>query len=149
MMKVYLRKDVAKVGMAGDIVKVSDGFAMNYLIPKKLGIQMNVENEKFYQQRAQTVEHRKEVIATETSLLAEKIKAIKLLLKRKMHNDGKLYGSISQAEVADLLGQKGIRVAKNQVLFDKSIKEKGTYNVTIKLSSRLQPKLTLTIVPEI
>ncbi len=147
-MKVYLTKNVEKIGMQGEIVKVSDGFATNYLFPKKLAVQITDANESYFASREKKIEHRKEVIATQTSMLAEKIKATTLILKRKMHDDSKLYGSVSPQEIADLLSEKGIGVSKNQVVFDKSIKEKGTYEVTIKLSSRLQPKLKISVVPE-
>ncbi|MEX0940697.1 MAG: 50S ribosomal protein L9 [Candidatus Babeliales bacterium] len=147
-MKVYLRKDVQKIGFEGEIVKVSDGFAQNYLFPRKLAIQITQDNEEFYKKRQRNIDNRKEAIATETSMLAEKIKAIQLILKRKMHNKEKLYGSIAPAEIVDLLAEKGIKVAKNQIIFDKAIKEKGTYDVIIKLSTRLQPKLVLKVLPE-
>jgi large subunit ribosomal protein L9 len=147
-MKVYLKKDVAKVGMAGEIVKVSDGYAKNFLFPRSLAVEITEDNELFYTSRQKTVVHRKEVIASQTSMLAEKIKDIHLTLKRKMHDGQKLYGSISPLEIVDALAQKSVKIAKSQVIFDKSIKEKGTYEVTIKLSSRLQPKMKVTVLPE-
>ncbi len=147
-MKVYLLKNIERVGMAGEIIKVSDGYGTNYLIPNKLGVAVTSENEGSFKQKAQSIEHRKEVIATQTSMLAEKIKAITVTLKRKMHNDGKLYGAVSEGEIADLLSEKGVSISKSQVSMPKSIKEKGTYEVTIKLSSRLQPAITLKVVPE-
>ena len=147
-MKVYLKKDVERIGIQGEIVKVSDGFAKNFLFPKNLALEITRKNEPFYTSRQTKVEHRKDVIASETSMLAEKIKSTHLTLKRKIHDGEKLYGSVSSVEVIDLLAQKGIKVAKNQIIFEKSIKEKGSYEVIIKLSSRLQPKLKLTIAPE-
>ncbi len=147
-MRVFLRKDVEKVGLAGEIVKVSDGFALNYLIPRGLAVIVTPENESQFKVRAQKIEHRKEVVASKTSMLAEKIKSTELVLKRKMHDGEKLYGSVSPAEIVDLLSEKGISISKSQVDFDKSIKERGTYPVTIKLSSKLQPKITLKVVPE-
>lgn len=147
-MKVYLLKNIERVGMAGEIIKVSDGYGANYLIPHKLAVAVTSENEGSFKQRAQNIERRTEVIATQTSMLAEKINAIAITLKRKMHNDGKLYGAVSQGEVADLLGEKGVSVSKSQVEMPKAIKEKGTYEVTIKLSSRLQPKITLKVISE-
>ncbi len=147
-MRVYLRKDIEKIGMAGEIIKVGDGYARNYLIPHGFAIEITKKNESSYQEKAQSVEHRKEVIATQTSMLAEKIKTLKLTLKRKMHDDGKLYGSINSTEIVESLANKGISIAKNQVTFDKSIKTKGSHKVTIKLTSRLKPQLSLTIIPE-
>lgn len=147
-MKVYLLKDVEKVGLAGEIIKVSDGFARNNLFPRKLALEVTAEKEEFFKKREKIVEKRQEKIATQTSMLAEKIKSLKLTLKRKLHDDGKLYGSVNPNEIVDLLAGNGISIAKNQVDMEKSIKEKGTYEITIKLSSRLQPKLILNVVSE-
>jgi large subunit ribosomal protein L9 len=146
--KVYLNKNVEKIGMAGEIIKVEDGYARNYLIPRGLGIEITPQNENFYLNRAKTLENRKEVIESQTSMLAEKIKALKVTVKRKMHDDGKLYGAVTAVEVVDVLSQNGVAISKSQVVFDSTIKAKGTFEVTIKLSSRLQPKIKLMVVPE-
>ena len=149
-MKVYLLKDVEKVGMAREIVKVSDGFAVNFLIPNKLAKEIKSDkDEAFYQLKTKAVENRKEAIATVTSMLAEKIKNTSITLKRKLHDNDKLYGAITAAEIVSLLAEKGISVSKSQVEFDKSIKTKGSHDVIIKLSSRLQPVLKLKIISEI
>lgn len=147
-MRVYLLKDIEKIGIAGEIIKVSDGYADNFLIPKKLAVRITPVNEQYYAARVKTVEKRKDVIASKTSMLAEKIKSITLTLKRKVHDDNRLYGSVSESEVVDLLAPQGISISKSQVVFDKSIKAKGTFPVTIKLSSSLKPQLTLKVVPE-
>jgi large subunit ribosomal protein L9 len=147
-MKVFLRKDIEKLGMAGEVVKVEDGFARNYLIPRKLAVEVTKNNVTFYQEHAKSVDHRKEVIASQTSMLAERISNLKLTIKRKMHDDGKLYGAISPAEIVELLAGQGVSISKGQVKIDKSIKTKGTYEVVIKLTSRLQPKVKLVVVSE-
>lgn len=147
-MKVYLLKNIERIGLAGEIIKVSDGYGTNYLIPHKLAVAITKENENSFKQKEKSIERRKEVIATQTSMLAEKIKSTTITLKRKMHENGKLYGSVSESEIVDLLAEKCISIAKNQVDIPKSIKEKGTYEVTIKLSSRLLPKVTLKVVSE-
>jgi len=147
-MKVFLQKDVEKLGIAGEIVKVSDGYAANFLIPKGLAVVVTAKNEKFYKDHERVVENRKEIIANKASMLAEKIAALTVTIKRKLHDDGKLYGSISPHEVVDELAKQDIKIAKSQVLFNKSIKEKGSHTVTIKLSSRLQPKIKLNVISE-
>lgn len=148
--RVFLLKDVEKVGCAGEIVKVADGFAHNFLIARKLGLEVTEKNEKSFEKKMRVVEQRNEVIATQTSLRAERIKNIKLTLKRKTHDDGKLYGSVSSGEVVDLLAEKGESVGKSQIEFDggKLIKATGTYEITVKLSSKLQPKIKLSVVAE-
>lgn len=147
-MKVYLTKDIEKVGLSGEIVKVTDGFGRNFIIARGLGIEVTDKNEQFYQNKSRTIEHRKEVIESKTSILAEKIKNLKVTIKRKMHDDGKLYGSISPVEIVDALHEHSISLSKSQVIFKKAVKEKGLHKVTIKLTTSLQPELSLNIIAE-
>lgn len=146
-MKVFLLKDVDKIGIEGEIIKVKEGFAINYLLPQKLAVVITDKNEANYLKKVKSIENRKEAISTKTSMLAEKIKALKLTIKRKMHED-KLYGSISPIEIVELLENEGVKVAKSQIEFDKVIKQQGNYEVTIKLSNQLQPKFALRVVAE-
>lgn len=148
IMKVLLTKDIINVGMAGDIVSVSEGYFRNYLLPNKFALEINEKNEAFYKNKMKVAERKKEVIESHTSMLAERIKSMELVLKRKIHDDGKLYGAVNALEVVDLLAEKGIKVGKSQIEFPKSIKEKGAFDVTIKLSSRLKPTFTLKVVAE-
>ena len=147
-MKIFLLKDIPKVGIAGELIKVSDGFAKNFILPNKMGVIVTPANQAFYAQKIKTVEQRKEVISSQTSMLAQKIKDTTLTIAKKMDDQGKLYGSVSEGEIVALLAQKGIVVTKSQIEFDKSIKAKGSHSVTIKLSSRLKPDVTLKVVAE-
>jgi large subunit ribosomal protein L9 len=148
MSKVFLTKDVQKLGFAGEVVKVKEGYATNYLIPNKLGILVTPSNEASLKKRIKTYENRKEALSTKTSMLAEKIKSLKLVVKKKIHDDEKLYGAVTPSDIVDLLAKEGIKVSKNQILFDKSIKSKGVFDVTIKLSNSLMPTLKLKVQPE-
>jgi len=145
-MKVYLLKDIEKVGIAGEIITISDGYAKNFILPRKLGVEVTVSNSEFFQKRAKTIEHRKEVIESVTSMLSEQIKNLSLTIKKKMHDDNKLYASINPSDIVELLAEKNIKVSKSQVIFNKAIKEAGSYPVTIKLSSKLQPQMTLKVI---
>jgi large subunit ribosomal protein L9 len=147
-MEVFLRKDVEKVGMAGEIVKVGDGYARNFLFPKGLAIEITLQNKDQYVTKIRNIENRKEVIATQTSMFAENLNSVSCTLKRKMHDDGHLYGSINASEVVDALAEKGISINKSQVEFDKSIKSKGTFKVGIKLTTKIKSTITVTVVAE-
>jgi large subunit ribosomal protein L9 len=147
-MKVYLKADIKGVGMTGEIITVSDGYARNFLFPRNQAIEITPANEQSYITRLKVVENRKEVIATQTSMLAERIGSSHITIKRKIHHDGKLYGSVGPADIADELKEQGFSVAKNQIIIEKSIKEKGVHMVIVKLTSRLQPKLKVVVVPE-
>ncbi len=147
-MRVFLLKDIQKVGLSGEIVKVSEGFARNYIISKKLGVEVTDKNEKNFLGKVRVIEERKQVISTQTSMLAEKVKNTEITIKRKTHDNGKLYGAINPAEIVELLAEKGITVSKSQIELDKSIKSLGVHDVTVKLSSKLKPIFKLKIVQE-
>lgn len=147
-MKVYLLKDVSKVGFAGELIKVSDGYAQNFLFPRKLAVKITPKNETFYASQIKNVENRKDALESKSSMLAEKIKGIKLTITRKLHDGDKLYAAVSPSEIVDLMAKEGVSISKSQVVFDKSIKTKGRHTLTIKLSSKLQPKLSLKVTPE-
>lgn len=147
-MKIFLTKDVEKIGFAGEIVDVKDGFAANYIVPNKLGILVTAANEAQLKGKIKQVQNRKAALATKTSMLAEQIKGITLTIKRKIHDDEKIYGSIGVNEIADLLAAQGIKVEKNQILLDKPIKTKGTFDIVLKLSKQLQPVFKLKVQPE-
>jgi large subunit ribosomal protein L9 len=147
--RVFLLKDVEKVGMAGEIIKAAEGYARNFLIPRKMGVEVTKQNEASFVNRLKTVEKRKEVVESKTSMLAEKIKNVQLTLKRKIHDNDQLYGSISAKEIVDeLTKEHGITIANSQVVMAKAIKTKGQHTVTIKLSNSLQPILKIKIVAE-
>jgi len=146
-MEVFLKKDVAGVGMAGQIIRVQQGFANNYLIPRNLGIIVTAANRASLAKQERKPKD-PEVAHSETSMLAEKIGAIKVVLKRKMHDDGKLYAAVREAEIVELLAQKGFKINKNQVIFERPIREKGSYKVIIKLSTKLQPQIHVNVVAE-
>jgi len=147
-MEVYLCKDVEKVGLAGEIIRVGDGFARNFLIPQGWAIEITSSNKAQFLSKIRKVENRKEVIASQTSMLAEKLSSIAITLKRKMHDNGQLYGSINASEIVAALAEQGVSISKSQVELDKSIKSKGTFKITIKLTTRLKPTITVTIIAE-
>lgn len=144
-MKVYMLKDVERIGMAGQIITVSDGYATNFLLPRKLAVEITEGNLEFYKQKKQ-----KEVVATEVlnskiAMIAERVKTLQVSIKERVHDDGKLYGAISADEIVDLLKAKDISINKKQVEFDKSIKSVGEHKVTIRFTSKLKPQLTVKV----
>jgi len=144
-MEVYLLKDIANVGKAGEIVSTSDGFVTNYIIPRKLGLVVTEGNKATIQRKIKTAEAKKEEITVKTSALFDKIAALKLTIAKKMQEGGRLYGAINAQDIVDLLAKNSISITKNQVEFPQSIKTKGTHQVKIKLSSKLQPEFSLRV----
>lgn len=147
-MEVFLNKDVEKIGLAGEIIQVGDGFARNFLIPQGLAVEITPHNKSQYLAKIRTVKNRKEAIASQLSMLGEKINHISITLKRKMHDNGQLYGAVNATEIADALSTQGININKNQVEFEQAIKSKGSFKVTIKLSPTIKSSLTVTIISE-
>ena len=147
-MEVFLRKNVAKIGLAGEIIKVGDGFARNFLIPQGLAVEMTSHNKAQFEAKIRKVENRKEIIASEMSMFADRIAGTSVTLKRKMHDNGSLYGAISTSDIVEALSKEGISVAKSQIDIEKPIKTKGSFKVTIKLSSHLKPSITVIIEAE-
>ena len=145
-MKVYLLKDVEKIGLKGEVINAKEGYAKNFLIPRKIGVILTPGNQEFFLKKVKTVVHRKEAVESKSSMLAERIKLTTIVLKKKMHDDGKLYGAVNRSELVDLLAEKGIKVSKSQVIIEKSIKTKGEFKVQLRLSSKLKPEIVLRVV---
>jgi large subunit ribosomal protein L9 len=145
-MRVYMLKDVEKVGMAGQVVKVSDGYASNFLIPRKLAIKVEGNNVTFFEKRIQKAEATSKVLGSKAAMLAERIRNLHVTLKERVHDEGKLYGAVGADEIVELLKQRDINVNKKQIEFPKSIKTVGEHRVIVRLSSKLRPELTLKVV---
>lgn len=147
-MRVYLLKDVENVGMAGTMVNVSDGYAANYLFPHKLAVKVDKGQEEFFKNKIAKVAAAKEVVSTKMGMLAERIKSMHLTIKKRVHDDGKLYGSVSADELIDLLKAKDVVADRKQIVFGKTIKAVGEHAVGVKLTSKLIPEFTLKVVGE-
>jgi large subunit ribosomal protein L9 len=145
-MRVYMIKDVEKVGMSGQVVNVSDGFAANYLFPRKLAMPVTSGNMKQIQHVVQKEQVSAQILNSKVAMLAERIKTLHLTVKERVHDDGKLYGAVGADEVVELLKEKDIVINRKQVEFDKAIKAVGEHKVTIRLSSKLKPQLTIKVV---
>ena len=144
-MKVFLLKDVEKVGLARELIKVADGFAHNYLIPNKLAVIVTPAEEPFFAAKSKLVTNRKEILESKSSMLAEKIKELKLSIACKLHGGEDLYGSVGATEIVKVLDEAGIKITKTQVLLDKPIKKTGNYDINIKLSNKIQATFKLRI----
>ena len=145
-MKVYMLQDVEKVGMAGQVIKVSDGYAMNFLIPRKLAKKVAAGEEAFFQTRAMKVKVDSQTLNSKTAMLAERIKNLHLVIKERVHDNGKLYGAVGADEVIELLKKKDVNVNRKQIEFKKAVRSVGEHKVVVKLSSKLKPELTLKVV---
>jgi len=147
-MRVFMLKDVERVGMAGQVVNVSDGYASNFLLPRKLAIKANSGTVEQYKEKVQKAEVTTKVLNSKAAMIAERVRNMHLTIKKKTQDDNKLYGAVSADEVVDILKEKDVPVNRKQIEFVKSIRTTGEHKVTIRLSSKLKPELTLKVVGE-
>jgi len=134
-MEVILIKDVPKLGKAGDVVKVKDGYARNYLIPKGLAILANQKTIKALENQRKIILAKAERERKKLESLAEKLEGISLTVYRKTVEGDRIFGSVSLIDIVNMLKEKGIEIEKSQVLLEEPIKKLGTFEVPIKLSS--------------
>ena len=143
-MKVILQQDVKGQGKKGQTVEVSDGYARNFLFPKKLAVPATTDNMNAMRikenARLAQIEREKEA-AKDT---AKKLEGIKVTIKAKAGNGGKLFGAVTSKEIADALSsQHGITIEKNKIVQSDPIKNYGTYEVKCKLGYEISGKFTV------
>ena len=145
-MKVILLQDVKALGKKGEIVNVSDGYARNAILPKKLGVEATTKNLKLQNQHADKVaaenlEHAKE--------LAEEIGTKKVVVKIKSGEGGRIFGSVSTKEIAQAAKeQAGLDLDKKKMQLGESIKALGTYEIPVKLHPKVTATLRVQVVEE-
>ena len=133
-MQVILLQDIKGVGKKDEIINANDGYARNYLLPKKLGVEANKENLSKLKAKNESKAYKKSVEKEEAQKIAEKLKGILLKISVKSGENGKIFGSITSKEIADnLKEQYGIDVDKKKIDLKEPIKSLGSFNVNIKL----------------
>jgi large subunit ribosomal protein L9 len=147
-MELILRDDVDKLGRRGDIVKVKDGFARNFLLPRRLGMPVNAANKAMIEkeQKANLARLAKE--RAEFERLAERIATLRFIAPRKVGENDALYGSVTSGDVAEFLKSKGIELDKRKVLLDEPVKHLGEHEIKIRLHPEVQAALKLLVTKE-
>lgn len=145
-MEVILMEDVKSLGKKGDIVKVSDGYARNYILPKKLGVEATKQNLYELQLKKDAEDRRQQEILAEAKELAKKIEQTTVNLKIKTGEGGKTFGSISTKEIsAGLSEQIGMEIDKKKVQLSDPIKNVGSYTVGVKLHPKVTAELKVVV----
>ena len=144
-MKVILTQDVKGKGKKGQMIEVSDGYARNFMLPKKLAIEATADaintmkmNDKATQERIA----REKAEALETS---KKLRAMTLVVKAKGGGAGRLFGAVTNSEIASALEKQGIKLDKRKIVLNETIKNVGTYTATCKLGYEITAPLTVKI----
>ena len=146
-MKVILLKDVKGTGKKGEVKEVSDGYARNFLFPKKMAVEANKQNMSLLQGRKDSANFKKEQDKEKANELKDKISKIMLTIKVKSGENGKIFGSITSKEIStELKKQHNIEIDKKKVILKEAIKEQGTFTIEIKLYEGIIGKLKINII---
>ncbi len=146
-MEVILRTHVPKLGKPGDVVRVKDGYARNYLIPKGLAIPANRKNLAAMERERQIILAKAERERKKHMSLAERIESLELTIAQRVIEEDRLYGSVSAQEIVSALEKEGIEINRKQVLLEAPIKTLGEYEVPIRISPEVTATLKLKVVP--
>lgn len=145
-MKVILTADVKKVGKAGEIVEVADGYGRNYLLAKKLAKPATTENVNQAKTNAANSARKKAQASDEARLLASQLEKINLIIPVNVGKDGKLFGSVTPADVAEALKSiNGLEVDKRKISLDQEVTGTGDYSASVKLEPGIGAKLRFSI----
>jgi large subunit ribosomal protein L9 len=147
-MKVILKDDVKNLGKMGQVVNVADGYARNYLVPRGLAVDANIKNIKSLGHEKRIIEEKAKKIKNSAQDLAHKISTMTLMIKAKVGEEGKLFGSVTTMDIAELLKNEGIEIDKKKISLDEPIKRLGSYSVNIKLHPEISTQVNVQIVQE-
>lgn len=147
-MKVILREDHEPLGKVGDIVTVKDGFARNFLIPKRIAILATQRNMKVLEEEQKQNERQKDKEKRHAETLAKELEKVSLTATVAVGEEDRVFGSVTAQAIADLLKEKGYDIDKRKILLDEPIKALGIYSVSLKLHTDVEVKVRVWVVKE-
>jgi large subunit ribosomal protein L9 len=148
-MEVILKQDLDNLGYADEIVKVKDGYARNFLIPRGLATIATVSNRKMLTETQKQRSHKAQKIKGDAESVAKQLEAMTLRIGAKASEAGKIYGSITALQLADALSKHGVNVDRKKIRIDGDhIKATGTYTATINLHKDIKAKVNFEVFAE-
>ena len=147
-MEVILNKTIDNLGLEGDLVNVKPGYARNYLIPKQIAMPVNKQNLARLQQQKETIEARLDKERKEAGILSDKLSSITIEIARRVGDEDRLFGSVTSADIADKLEEKGLTIDRRTILLNDPIKSLGDTKVMIKVGYQLNTEIIVQVVPE-
>ncbi len=148
MVEVILRKDVADLGHAGELVTVRPGYARNYLIPQGLALQATAGNRRRFEEERRQIEQAAERDREHAQELAKTLHDRSLTFHRRAGDEGRLFGSVTTADIAEALEAEGAAVDRRLIRLDEPIKELGVFSVPIRLHADVEPEIKVWVVAE-
>ena len=145
-MEVILIENIEKLGKVGDIVKVKDGYARNYLIPKKKVLRANKENLKVFEEKKSSIEAEENKRKEKSEEIAKKIQGLEILIIRNAAENGQLYGSVTSKDIVkEIFLLNKIQFINEQINLKKTLKSIGVFEVEISVYTNLKAKILVSI----
>ena len=145
-MKIILLDDVAKVGRRGEVRDVSDGYARNFLIPKKLALSASAGNMKNLEHIKVQANAKADRVKSDAEALRQRIESLSLEERRQASEEGKLFGSVTSQDIVDFLDKHGVKVERRRVHLDEPIKTLGETSVPIRLHQDVTAQFKVSVV---
>ena len=145
-MKVILLQDVKGKGKKGQMLEVSDGYARNFMLPKKLAIEATPDAINTMKMNDKATQERIAREKAEALEISKKLRAMTLVVKAKGGGAGRLFGAVTNAEIAAALEKQGVKLDKRKIVLNETIKNVGTYTATCKLGYEITAPLTVKVV---
>ena len=147
-MEVILREDVDKLGRRGEVVKVTEGYGRNFLLPRGLALAVNEANKAMIAKERKSHEARMAKEKAEFQAVADRINGIRFVAPRKVGENDILYGSVTSGDIADFLKGKGVEIDKRKVQLEEPIKKLGEHEVQVKLHPEVSARLKVLVTKE-
>ena len=147
-MEVILREHVDNLGKRGEIVKVADGFARNYLLPRKLALLATDGNRKHVERERKIMETRESQEKAGAEAIATRLAAVDIAITRRVGDTEQLYGSVTAADIVDFLKSKGFEVDRRKLILPEPLKALGEFDVPLKLHREVTVPLKVKVVKE-
>lgn len=145
-MQVILRKDVEKLGVAGDMVEVSKGYGRNYLFPRGLAIEASPKNLKVIEHEKRLIAERKKNTIRDAESFKKKLSETSVTVAMQAGEEDKLFGAVTSMDIAEALSKEGISIDKRNIILDEPIKRLGIYAVNVKVHPELMAELKVWVV---
>ncbi len=147
-MRLILRKDIDQLGEAGDVVDVSDGYGMNYLLPNNLALHASTGNVKISQHEKLLREAQVQAAKRDAEESASKFSNIKLEFHLKAGPDGRLFGSLTNRMIEEELAKLGIQIDRKKIILEEPIKKVGVFEIPIRLHEDVRPIVSVNVLQD-
>jgi len=147
-MEIILKKDTLSLGKLGNVVKVADGYARNYLIPHGIGIEATPKNLKLLEKEIKLWQKKAEKQREEAQTLAQAIEQLSLSFARKVGEEDKIFGSVTSLDIEEKIKESGIQIDRKKIHLEEPIKALGIFTVPVKLHTEVTANLKVCVVKE-